>query len=168
MSADNQQERLDSYISGYVDGEGSFHVAIQKVKHVRFGYQLLPEFHISQNLDYAKTLSVIQKRFGCGYIKPNHAKSKTDKSWVFVVRNRKDLLYRIIPFFTRYPLLSPKHQDFRKFGLIVKAMDKKLHFTKAGFIKLLRIAFSMNRKGQYRKKNITEVIKNLESSTTIR
>jgi len=80
MSADNQQERLDSYISGYVDGEGSFHVAIQKVKHVRFGYQLLPEFHISQNLDYAKTLSVIQKRLGCGYIKPNHAKSKTDKS----------------------------------------------------------------------------------------
>jgi len=135
---------------------------------VRFGDQLLPEFHISQNLDYAKTLSVIQKRLGCGYIKPNHAKSKTDKSWVFVVRNRKDLLYRIIPFFTRYPLLSPKHQDFRKFGLIVKAMDKKLHFTKAGFIKLLRIAFSMNRKGQYRKKNITEVIKNLESSTTIR
>jgi hypothetical protein len=26
---DNQQERLDDYLAGYVDGEGSFHVAIQ-------------------------------------------------------------------------------------------------------------------------------------------
>ena len=25
---DNQQERLDDYLAGYVDGEGSFHVAI--------------------------------------------------------------------------------------------------------------------------------------------
>ena len=168
MSADNQQERLDSYIAGYVDGEGSFHVAIQKVAHVRFGYQLLPEFHVSQNLDYAKTLSVIRSRFGCGYIKPNHAKSKIDKSWVFVVRNRKDLLFKVIPFFTKHRLLSPKNQDFTKFAFIVKAMNKKSHFTKAGFVKLLRIDFSMNRNGQYRKQCLSNVFKNLESSTTIR
>jgi hypothetical protein len=30
IGADNQQERLDAYISGYVDGEGSFHVAVQR------------------------------------------------------------------------------------------------------------------------------------------
>src|SRR4051794_26226392 len=28
--ADNQQERLDAYIAGFVDGEGSFHVAVQR------------------------------------------------------------------------------------------------------------------------------------------
>src|ERR1043165_9547942 len=28
--ADNQQERLDPYIAGFVDGEGSFHVAVQR------------------------------------------------------------------------------------------------------------------------------------------
>ena len=27
---DNQQERLDDYLAGYVDGEGSFHVAVQR------------------------------------------------------------------------------------------------------------------------------------------
>lgn len=168
MNADNQQERLDSYIAGYVDGEGSFHIAVQKVAHVRFGYQLAPEFHVSQNLDYAKTLSFIQTRFGCGYVKPNHKKSKTDKSWVFVVRNRNDLLEKVIPFFKRNKLLSPKCEDFEKFAFIVESMDKKIHFTKAGFIKLLRIAFSMNRRGQYRKQKVAKVIKNLESSTTIR
>jgi hypothetical protein len=168
MNADNQQERLDSYIAGYVDGEGSFHVAVQKVDHTRFGYQLVPEFHVSQNLDYARTLTIIRSRFGCGYIKPNHKKSKTDKSWVFVVRNRNDLLKRVIPFFTQNKLISPKSKDFKKFALIVISMEKKLHFTKAGFIKLLRIAFSMNRKGQYRKQSVAKVIMNLESSTTIR
>ena len=29
ITPDNQQERLDDYLAGYVDGEGSFHVAIQ-------------------------------------------------------------------------------------------------------------------------------------------
>ena len=168
MKADNQQERLDSYIAGYVDGEGSFHIAIQKVVHVRFGYQLLPEFHVSQNLDYANTLYLIQKRFSCGYVKPNHAKSITDTSWVYVVRNRNDLLNTIIPFFKQNKLRSPKQRDFEKFSRVVKAMNSKIHSTKRGFVKLLRIAVSMNRNGKYRKFNVASIIKNLESSTTIR
>ena len=158
MSADNQQERLDSYIAGYVDGEGSFHVAIQKVAHVRFGYQLLPEFHVSQRIDYAKFLKIIQKRFGCGYIKANHNGSKSDKNLVLVIRNRMDLLTKVIPFFEKNPLFSPKQKDFVKFALIVRAMEQKVHFEKKGFSKLLRIALSMNRKGIYRK-DITRVIR---------
>lgn len=168
MSADNQQERLDSYISGYVDGEGSFHIAVQKVGHVRFGYQLLPEFHVSQRSDYADVMSAIQKRLGCGYIKANHAKSLRDRNMVLVVRNREDLLNKVIPFFTKNPLLSPKQKDFKKFALIVKAMSEKVHLTEKGFIRLLKIAFSMNRNGQYRKQPVINLIRNLGSSTTTR
>src|SRR3989338_5399028 len=155
MRADNQQERLDSYIAGFVDGEGSFHVAIQKVLHVRFGYQLVPEFQASQNLDYAKTLEVMKVRLECGYIKPNHAKNSRDKSHVYLVRNRDDLLNKVIPFFERNVLLSPKHEDFCKFSSIVKAMHEKLHLEREGFVSLLKIAFSMNRNGIYRKKNLS-------------
>ena len=43
MNADNQQERLGNYIAGYTDGEGSFHIAIQKVPHVKFGQELIAE-----------------------------------------------------------------------------------------------------------------------------
>ena len=157
MSAENQQERLDSYIAGYVDGEGSFHVAIQKVAHVKFGYQLLPEFHVSQRSDYAKFLKMIQKRLG-GYIKANHARNELDKNLVLVIRNRQELLTKVIPFFEKNPLFSPKQKDFVKFALIVRAMEQKVHFEKKGFSKLLRIALSMNRKGIYRK-DITRVIR---------
>ncbi len=166
MSAGNQQERLDSYFAGYVDGEGSFHVAIQKIKHVRFGYQLLPEFHVSQNLDYARVLSLIKNRLGCGYIKPNNRSSKTDKSWVYVVRDRQDLLQKVIPFFEKNNLVSPKHTDFEKFAYIVRQMAQKKHLKKEGFMKLLKIAFSMNRAGKYRKQSLHQIIRNLESSTT--
>jgi hypothetical protein len=168
MSADNQQERLDSYIAGYVDGEGSFHVAVQRIKHARFGFQIVPEFQVSQNLDYAKTLNIIQRRLGCGYIKPNHAKNLRDQSHVYVVRNRQDLLQKVIPFFEANELFSPKQQDFEKFSCIVKSMNNKLHFDEGGFLQLVQIAFSMNRNGQYRRFNLNEIVKNLESSTTTR
>jgi len=157
MSAENQQERLDSYIAGYVDGEGSFHVAIQKVAHVKFGYQLLPEFHVSQRSDYAKFLKMIQKRLG-GYIKANHARNELDKNLVLVIRNRQELLTKVIPFFEKNLLYSPKQKDFIKFAFIVRAMEKKVHFEKKGFSKLLRTALSMNRNGLYRK-DITRVIR---------
>ena len=40
MSADNQQERLDgNWISGFVDGEGCFHVAINKIPKMTLGWQ---------------------------------------------------------------------------------------------------------------------------------
>ena len=48
IGADNQQERLDAYIAGFVDGEGTFHVAIQRNSSARLRLQLVPEFHVSQ------------------------------------------------------------------------------------------------------------------------
>ena len=168
MSADNQQERLNAYIAGYVDGEGSFHIALQKIKHVRFGYQLVPEFQVSQNLDYAKVLYLIKERLDYGYIKPNHAKNPRDKSHVYVVRNREDLLQKVIPFFENNPLISPKQSNFETFANIVKAMNDNVHLEKSGFINLVKQAFTMNRFGLYRKQKLDEIVKHLESSTTIR
>ena len=65
-SADNQQERLDDYLCGYVDGEGSFHVAIQRNPSTRFKWQLVPEFRVSQNPERASVLHILQKHLGCG------------------------------------------------------------------------------------------------------
>ena len=69
--ADNQQERLDGYIAGYADGEGSFSVTVQRNHSCRVGFQLVPEFHVSQNGDRAQVLELIRDALGCGYIKPN-------------------------------------------------------------------------------------------------
>jgi hypothetical protein len=153
--ADNQQERLDSYIAGYVDGEGSFSVSVQRNSTCRVGFQLVPEFHVSQNGDRAQVLELIRRRLGCGYIKPN---SRRDRALVFVVRKREDLLDRVVPFFERNPLLSSKQADFDKFADIVRALALGHHRTTAGFRRLLEVALSMNGGGRFRKVRWNELV----------
>jgi LAGLIDADG endonuclease len=146
----NQQERLDAYIAGYVDGEGSFHVAVQRNPWTRARWQLVPEFHVSQNPERRQVLDLIVRRFGCGRIRENHRGSK-DTTLVFVVRNRNDLLTKVIPFFEAQPLLSSKQQDFLIFAGIVRAMDRGKHLSSEGFRSLRRLAVSMNGGGRYRR-----------------
>jgi LAGLIDADG endonuclease len=168
LGADNQQERLDGYIAGYVDGEGCFAVAVNRNPTCRSGYQLVPEFHVSQNGDRAQVLGVMRERFGgCGYIKSNGRK---DRAVVYVVRRRRDLLEHVIPFFERSPLLSSKHEDFAKFAAIVRAMDLGQHRTQDGFSRLLDEALSMNGGGRFRKVRWRETIERgrPESSETVR
>jgi hypothetical protein len=153
--ADNQQERLDGYIAGYVDGEGSFSVSVQRNQTCRVGFQLVPEFHVSQNGDRAQVLEVIRDRLGCGYIKPN---SKRDRALVYVVRERRALLESVIPFFERVPLISTKRTDFEKFARVVRAMAQGHHRTLAGFGELLEVALSMNGGGRFRQVQWNELV----------
>ena len=146
----NQQERLDAYIAGYVDGEGSFHVAVQRNPWTRAGWQLVPEFHVSQNAERRQVLDLIRERFGCGRIKENHRGSR-DTTLVFVIRNRVDLLTRVIPFFETQPLLSTKQEDFLSFANIVRAMGRGEHLSSEGFRTLRTMALSMNGGGRYRR-----------------
>jgi LAGLIDADG endonuclease len=165
--ADNQQERLDGYISGYVDGEGSFSVVVNRNPTCRTGYQLVPEFHVSQNGERDQVLRLIRQRFGgIGYIKSN---GRRDRALVYVVRKRADLLQVVIPFFEASPLLSSKQTEFEKFSSIVRAMDLGYHRTPGGFLELLETAVSMNSNGRFRKNRWLEVLGGRpESSETIR
>ena len=91
----------------------------------------------------------------------NHRGSR-DTSLVYVVRNRADLLERVIPFFEQQPLVSTKQQDFLKFSVIVQAMAGGKHLSEAGFAELRELALSMNGGGRYR------TVHRPESSETIR
>ena len=172
MSADNQQERPDAwlgyYISGFVDGEGSFHVAVQKSNNVKLRIQVIPEFHFSQNTNRTATLELIRKTLDCGYIKPNHRKRLNDRSNVLVVRNHQDLMQKVIPFFEKYTILSSKSDDFNKFAKIVYMMEERYHLQKEGLMQILKLAFSMNEGGRYRKMKYNDLIVHLESSETVR
>ena len=171
MGADNQQERPDTalchYVAGFVDGEGSFHVAVQESRFTRVGLQVIPEFHVSQNRERASVLELIQETLGCGYIKANHPGHAKDQTMVLVVRNLRDLKERVIPFFERFPLRSSKQREFETFASIVKAMDRGEHLTKEGMTNILQRAFAMNG-GRYRKHRLEDVLSVLDSSETVR
>ncbi len=167
-SADNQQERLGWYIAGYVDGEGSFHVAMQKNSSCRVGFQLVPEFHVSQSGERAAFLETIRETLACGYIKDNHVRNPRDSSLVYVVKSRKDLVSKVLPFFNQYQLLSSKQREFEVFAQIVIEMENGKHLQETGFVELAKLALSMNGAGRYRKQPWADRLTNLESSETIR
>ena len=171
MSADNQQERpggIRSYISGFVDGEGCFSITIQKSNNVKLGIQVIPEFHVSQHQNRTEVLEVIRKELGCGYIKPNDPGNPKDQTSVFVVRNKNDLRNKVVPFFKKSPLVSIKQTDFEKFSQVVSLMENSGHLEKDGLITILKIAYSMNFSGKYRKQKLEDMISHLESSETAR
>ena len=172
LGAGNQQERQEClaelYIAGFVDGEGTFHIAFQKAPWTRFGWQIIPEFRVNQHEASRNVIEMIQQQLGCGHIKMNHARDLKDHTVVLAVRKRDDLLNKIIPFFERNRLHTEKRYDFEKFRFIVKAMANSEHLSKNGFEKIVNIAFTMNAHGSNRKYSVEQIIKNtLESSETI-
>jgi hypothetical protein len=148
--AANQQERLESYIAGFVDGEGCFHVAIQRNPSTRSGWQLVPEFRISQDESRVKVLDLARDLLGCGLLRQNH-RGTNDHTYVLVVRRRNHLLERVIPFFERNPLLSCKQEEFATFAKIVRAMARGEHLANEGFERLAAEALEMNGGGRYRR-----------------
>ncbi len=163
--ADDQQERLDGYIAGYVDGEGSFAVSVNRNPTSKFRLQLVPEFHVSQNGDRREVLDLIQRRLGCGYVKPN---SKRDRVMVFVVRRREDLINKVIPFFEKSPLISSKQKEFETFASVVRAMALGKHLGELGFSELLELGLSMNGSGRFRQVRWRSMLGHPESSETVR
>ena len=129
--ADNQQARKvdvpDEYLAGFVDGEGCFYVGFSQRQDLPLKWQIITEFHLSQNPSGKNILQAFQKRLGCGYIKPNHLKNKRDKTWVLIVKNRNDLRSKLIPFFRKHYLHSQKHKDFLVFAEVIELINKGMH-----------------------------------------
>ena len=173
LSADNQQERSNQvlnpwYIVGFVEGEGSFHIAFYKDPAMKQKIKVIPEFHVNQSYLRVNTLEEIRKYFDCGYIKANHAKRVNDDTYVYVVRKREDLKNKIIPFFQKYQLLSAKRKSFELFAQVLEMIVGGKHRTRSGIRRIINLAYKMNAKGKYRMKSEKELLKGLESSETIR
>ena len=110
LGADNQQERLDElWIVGFVDGEGCFHVALNKLQKMTVGWQVLPEFRIVQHQRDVLLLKRIQNYFGFGSVQRNHGDRQE-----FRVRGMENL-EKLISFFNKHPLQSIKRYDFEIF-----------------------------------------------------
>ena len=131
------------WIAGFVDGEGCFHIGINKNNEVRFGYQILPELTVVQHKRDISLLHRIRTYMKCGVVRSNHG-----DRWCWRVRNLKNLVEIILPFFERHPLRSLKRIEFMKFAKAVRIMEKGEHLNPEGFQKILKIAEGMNRQNQ--------------------
>ena len=158
MSADNQQERLDaSWIVGFTDGEGCFHISINRIPEMSLGWQVLPEFRIVQHEKDESVLSEIKDYFGFGSIMINRRDHHGTRK-EFRVRGLENL-NKVIDFFKKNQLNTSKKKDFEIFNNVIQLMNDKKHLTKQGLDKIALLISEMNRKPK---------LKYLESSETIR
>ena len=153
MGADNQQERLGNWTVGFVDGEGCFHVAINRQPKMKLGWQVLPEFRVVQHKRDEKILNNLVKMFGCGSVVNNHGDRKE-----FRVRGLENLKH-IISFFEKNPLQTTKQESFERFAKIIKLMCDGKHKSSEGLRLIANLAWQMNRQVKP---------KFLESSETVR
>ena len=133
-------KHFPSYLSGFVDGEGCFCVTFNKSNRHKFGWDIRPSFSVSQNRDRSEVLRLMKKHFGCGTIRPD----RSDRTLKYEVRSVRDLVQEIIPHFKKYPLLSSKKKDFKKFEEICEMMIQKEHLIKEGFRKIASLAQDLN------------------------
>ncbi len=133
------------WIVGFVDGEGCFHIGINKNDTMTLGYQVLPEFTVVQHERDVKVLHALKTFFGCGVVRVNR-KDKTSTRMAYRVRNVKHLLDIISPFFMTHQMKTQKGVDFKKFRRVLLLMEKDAHLTEAGLEEIREVANQMNRK----------------------
>ena len=128
------------WVTGFVDGEGCFHVSVNAHSEMKAGFQVLPEFTVVQHERDAKLLHALKEFFGCGVVRKNHG-----DRLAFRVRGHEHLRDRIVPFFDEHPLRSEKRIDFLKFKEVVRRMERGDHLQHEGLDEIRALASQMNR-----------------------
>jgi hypothetical protein len=126
------------WVVGFVDGEGCFHVSVNRHGEMSVGYQVLPEFVVVQHERDISVLHGLKRFFGGGVVRRNHG----DR---ICLRIRKlSVLQSVCEFFLAHPLKTRKNVDFRKFRRIIQLMDQKRHLSTTGLVEIIDIAMEMN------------------------
>ena len=158
----DQQERLrtEGWIVGFTDGEGCFSISIFRNGTSKSGWQVFPEFVITQGKKSLSALESFQTFFGCGKVFVNKRyDNHHEHIYRYCVRSVSELQSKIIPFFQKHPLRTAKQRDFELFAEVVEMLLAKEHLTQVGMKKIALRIERMNRK---------KASKFLESSETKR
>lgn len=140
------------YLSGYADGEGCFCVSFSPRAKLRTRLEVRSSFSVGQNKDRSEVLFLYKKVLSCGTIRPN----RRDKTIKFEVRNLNDLIFKVIPFFEKYPLKSSKQNEFLKFRKICQLIYLKNNRYESGLKEIVKLAIQMN-PGSKRKYNTQQL-----------
>ncbi len=140
-----------NYITGFVDGEGSFSVSISPRNFQNVKWEVIPSFSISQHKRNRGILFKIKNYFGCGTIRPN----RKDKTYKYEVRCLEELDKKIIPHFKKYPLQTNKKVDFEIFTKVIEIMKEKKHLTPDGLKEIIELLKKLppERKRKYKIEN---------------
>ena len=128
------------YVSGFIDGEGSFSVGIGKHKTLKRGLEVRCQFEIELRADDRLILERLCITFGCGRI---YDCSYERYGWYphvkYKIGSTKEMEKVLFPFLDRYPLQAKKAKDYLLFKEVVLMYRRKEHLTEEGFQKIIKL-----------------------------
>jgi len=136
------------HITGFVEGDGSFPIVLSPVPDKKFGWLIQPRFEIElrNNQDSFTTLKIIQRAIGF-----RSTISFLESSVKLNVTNRRTLLEKVVPFFSRYrPVI--KQNEFNLFTKVIQSLEAKKHLEESGFKDIIGKIFSIPLNSEQRRK----------------
>ncbi|MBI5401458.1 LAGLIDADG family homing endonuclease [Candidatus Wolfebacteria bacterium] len=140
----------NDYITGLVDGEGSFTVYVKNPEEnkssVARRVKAEPRFYIKLIEKDKNILYELKKYFGCGNVYfQKDTRQNHQNCYRYEVANRKDLENIIIPFFKSNRLKFPsKQKDFKIFCDLMAMIKLGKHLTESGLEKMYKLKQAMH------------------------
>lgn len=150
VNRDFSKARIDevlnpNWVTGFIDGEGSFIIAIlpstgPTKKKVSLRISITQKSHSSG------VLYELQNFFRCGQVIPS-----SKDCMRFVVQSKEDIINKIIPHFTNYPLITSKELNFESFKEASEIVRKGEHLSLEGLNKIIELKnrIRMNKKRSF-------------------
>ena len=126
----NPQVPNPNWLTGFIDGEGCFHVNIKKSDSTQDKVWLT--FQITQHIRDSALLESIIKYLNCGRVNIRSTNLAID----YLLTTHNDVNNKLIPFFQEYPLQSVKIKDYLDFCKVINLINNKEHLTKEGVEKI--------------------------------
>ena len=128
-----------NWVTGFVDGEGCFHISILERKKRKFGWQVSLHFQIGLHVKDRAILDAIKELLDVGEIS-----KQGSFSIQLQVQSIKEFQV-LLDHFDKYPLITTKKADYKALKLAYFIIKNKEHLTKEGLRKIIAIRSSMNR-----------------------
>jgi len=148
-------EAFKHFIAGFVSGEGSFFVSLQRNTAYKTNTQVVCGFSIKVRADDRELIDLIWQAFdfagnvheinAARYHYDYDAGIRRNDAVMYIVRKRSDLAYRIIPFFDAYPLRGRKRDNYELWKQVVELVERGAHLTPEGLGEIVEIKVRMNR-----------------------
>ena len=135
----NQNIKDPNWLAGFIDGDGSFRIKINKSSSTKSGYSVFLVLSIVQHGRDEDLLKSFNKYLNCGV-----TYRRSGNAITFSVVKFSDIKDIIIPFLNKYPLLGVKSKDFEYFCKGAELIKSKKHLTEEGLDQLHKIKNGMN------------------------
>jgi len=141
-------ELSNEHISGIIDGDGSFFISFQKDGKIKTGFNITSDVYSKPLLERIQTQLNNIGSINLG--------SKNEL--VYTVNGINQIINVLIPFMENNPIFSERALHYNKFRSVSLILKNEQSLTLQSKLKIVELAYNMNKKGKHRFRSQSEYI----------